>query len=348
MTASHMAASRMTAPKTAPKPAPMTAPKTASRMTETHMMIEAAERSSLDRDFPLNPFAIKHQLAGNPLFTLPRIIELLRALPRDQIESNSGQVEIGQDPNKMPLLDMEPDEIVRRLETASAWMVLKRVETDPAYKKVLEDALLAVARQKGHASVREAGFHDIRGFMFVSSPKSTTPFHIDGEDNIFVQIHGEKFFTIFDNRDGSIASPDAVEHCITQHRNLAYDKAFDAKSVCHRLLPGDGVFVPYLWPHWVRTSDSYSVSLAITWKTRDVIRNNDLLVCNSMLRRVGLPQPAPGRYPLLDRAKSGSLAMARSIVEPLRKLEAIRIVLRRIALGRNANYYLKTGAKPAG
>ena len=51
---------------------------------------------------------------------------------------------------------------------------------------------------------------------------------------------------------------------------------------------------------------------------------------------------------MLDRAKSGSLAMARSIVEPLRKLEAIRIVLRRIALGRNANYYPKTGAKPAG
>ncbi len=100
-------------------------------------MIEAAAHSSLDRDFPLRPFAIRHRLVDHPLFTLPRIIELLRVLPRDQIETNSGQVQIGQDPNKMPLLDMEPDEIIRRLETANAWMVLKRVETDPAYRQTL-------------------------------------------------------------------------------------------------------------------------------------------------------------------------------------------------------------------
>jgi hypothetical protein len=316
-------------------------------MTETTAMIEAAVPASLDRDFPRRPFAIRHQLVGHPLFTLPRIIELLRVLPRDQIETSSGQVQIGQDPDKIQLIELEPEEIVRRLETASAWMVLKRVEIDPAYKRVLDEALLAVAQQKGYATVRDAGFYDIRGFMFVSSPKSTTPFHMDAEDNIFAHIHGEKFFTIFDNRDGSIVSHDAVERSITHHRNLAYDPAFDAKSVCHRLLPGDGLFVPYLWPHWVRTGDSYSVSLAITWKTKAVIRNNDLLVCNSMLRRIGLPQPTPGQYPMLDRMKSGFLGMARSMVEPLRKLEIIRVMLRRIALGRNANYYLKTGSKRA-
>lgn len=308
-------------------------------------MIEAASQSSLDSDFPLRPFAIRHRLADHPLFTLPRIIELLRVLPRDQIETNSGQVQIGQDPNTMPLLDMEPEEIIRRIETANAWMVLKRVETDPAYRQTLAEALLAIARQKGHGSLREAGFYDIRGFMFVSSPKSTTPLHLDAEDNFFVQIHGEKFFTIFDNHDGAIASPEVVERSITRHRNLPYDPAFNAKSTCHRLLPGDGLFVPYLWPHWVRTSDSYSISLAITWKTKAVIRNNDLLVCNAMLRRMALPQPSPGRFPMLDRMKSGLLGMARSIVEPLRKLELIRVVLRRIALGRNANYFLKTGAK---
>ena len=309
-------------------------------------MIEAAHASSLDTDFPMRPFAIRHQLADHYLFKLPRIIELLRQLPRDQIESNSGKVEIGQDPNKMPLLDMEPDEIVRRLETANAWMVLKRVETDPAYKALLDEALLSVARQQGHDSLREAGFSDIRGFMFVSSPKSTTPFHIDGEDNVFVQIHGEKFFTVFDNRDGSIAPYDKVEHSITQHRNLAYDPSFEPKSTCYRLLPGEGVFVPYLWPHYVRTSDSYSISLAITWKTAAVTRNNELLVCNSMLRRIGFPQQPPGRHPMLDSLKSGAIMAARAMVEPLRKAETVRLALRRIALGRNANYYLKTGGKP--
>jgi hypothetical protein len=29
---------------------------------------------------------------------------------------------------------------------------------------------------------------------------------------------------------------------------------------------GDGCFVPYLWPHWVRTGESYSISMAMTWE----------------------------------------------------------------------------------
>lgn len=319
---------------------------TASQNAMSHV-VEAAATSSLDREFPMRPFAIKHQFADNPLFTLASIIDLLKVIPRDHIEASSGKVEIGQDPNKMPLFDMEPDEIVRRLQTANAWMVLKRVEVDSAYKQLLDDALLAVARQKGHSSLKEAGFYDIRGFMFVSSPKSTTPLHVDGEDNMFVQIHGEKFFTIFDNTDGMIAPPETIEKCITQHRNLAYHESYDAKSVCHRLLPGDGVFVPYLWPHWVRTSDSYSISLAITWKTKAVLRNNNLLTVNSMLRRLGYPQPTPGRYPLFDGIKSGALGTTRAIAEPLRKSEAIRVALRKLVLGRNANYYMKTDNKPA-
>ena len=44
-----------------------------------------------------------------------------------------------------------------------------------------------------------AGFKQVEGFLFVSSPNSTTPFHLDSEDNFFVHVHGEKFFTIFDN-----------------------------------------------------------------------------------------------------------------------------------------------------
>ena len=54
-------------------------------------------------------------------------------------------------------------------------MVLKSVEAVPAYRAVIEQTLLSVARANGHASLKDAGFEDIRGFMFVSSPNATTP-----------------------------------------------------------------------------------------------------------------------------------------------------------------------------
>jgi hypothetical protein len=75
------------------------------------------------------------------------------------------------------------------------------------------------------------------------------------------------------------------------------------------------------------------------------MRNNDLLVANSMLRRLGMPQPEPGTFPAFDGVKAGVLAAARGIVEPLRKSDAVRAVLRKIALGRNADYYMKAGPK---
>lgn len=310
-------------------------------------VIEPTDRAAFTSAFPLQPFAIRHHLAGDPLFSLPRIVDLVRELPRDHIEYNSGKVAIGQDPNATPLIDLDPQEVVRRIETAGAWMVLKRVEMLPAYRAVLEQALLSVARANGHASLEDAGFEDIRGFLFVSSPNATTPFHVDAEDNFFVHIHGEKYFTICDNRDGAVVSDEAIEHAISKHRNVSYNADFEARSKCYALQPGEGVFVPYLWPHWVRTGSQYSISLAVTWKTKAVMRKNDIFVVNALLRRMGLPQRAPGRNAVGDDIKLAAFRAMKAMVDPLRKSEAVRALVRKLVLGRDANYFVKTGAKPA-
>ena len=186
------------------------------------------------------------------------------------------------------MVELAPDEIIRRIETCDAWMVLKHVESDPAYRALLEEALMTVARAQGHASLEDAGYSDIQGFIFVSSPHSTTPFHADNEDNFFVQIHGDKFFHVFDNTDRSIASEEMLEDVVVKHRNLTYDPLFDVKATHYHLKPGDGIFVPYQWPHYVQTSDTYSISLAMTWKTEEVRRRNDIFVVNSMLRGLGM------------------------------------------------------------
>ncbi|MGE0062298.1 MAG: cupin-like domain-containing protein [Xanthobacteraceae bacterium] len=305
-------------------------------------LFEPADRVAFAKSFPLQPLAIRHRLADNPLFTLPKIIDLVRELPADSIEYNSGKAAIGQDPGATQLIDLDPAEVVRRIETCGAWMVLKRVEAHPAYRAVIEDVLLSVARENGHASLEDAGFEDLRGFLFVSSPESTTPFHVDPEDNIFVHIHGDKFFTVCDNRDGSVVPDDVIEQALTKHRNVGYSDAFEKKSTCYSLKPGDGLFVPYLWPHWVRTGSQFSISMAVTWKTKAVMRKNDVFVVNSLLRRAGLPQRAPGRNPALDAVKLVLFRSVKAVVNPLRKSLAMRALIRKLVLGKDANYYMKT------
>jgi hypothetical protein len=309
-------------------------------ITEVAPVITAAN-NALKRDFPLKPFAIRHKLAGHPLLTLPRIAQLASELPRDLIEYNSGKVAISQDPDAIPSVDLDPIEVVKSIETAGAWMVLKRVENSPEYRALLEDTLLSVARARGFNSLLDAGFEQVEGFLFVSSPNSTTPFHLDSEDNFFVHIHGEKFFTIFDNNDRSIVSDDEIERSMTKHRNLKYDERFAPRGTEFHLFAGDGCYVPYQWPHWVRTAGSHSISMAITWKTREVRRLNDLHFFNSMLRGVGLPQQPPGRQPIRDALKLAFYRTVTTAIRPLRASLAMRRVLRRMALGKRANYYLK-------
>jgi hypothetical protein len=128
---------------------------------------------------------------------------------------------------------------------------------------------------------------------------------------------------------------------MTRHRNLKYDERLASRGIEFHLFAGDGCFVPYQWPHWVRTADSYSISMAITWKTREVRRRNDLHFFNSMLRGLGLPQQPPDVQPVRDALKLAFYRTVTTAIRPLRTSLKMRRVLRRIALGKRANYYLK-------
>ena len=231
--------------------------------------------------------------------------------------------------------------MIQKIETAGAWMVLKRIEIHPTYKALLDEALMSVATAQGFSSLKQAGFSDVQGFLFVSSPGSTTPFHLDSEDNFFVQVHGDKIFNVYDNQDRSIATEDQIEHCITKHRNLKFEDGYASKEMHNALKPGEGVFVPYLWPHWVRTKDTYSISVAITWKTKAVSRRNDLYVANAMLRDRGHPQKAPGVNPAWDGIKIAAMQIGKGVAAPLRQSERLRRLIRSVVLGKDANYYYK-------
>lgn len=298
-----------------------------------------ADPADLKTRYPLRHFRIAHDLASHPLLQLPRLIELTSELDRDRIEYNSGKVAVNQKAEETPLVDLAPDEVVRQIETAGAWMVLKRVETVPAYRALLEEALLSIGRQLGFNSFAEMKLRDIEGYVFVSSANSTTPFHCDNEDNFFVQIHGPKFFHLFDNEDRSLVSEEMLESAPSKHRNLPYEEAFESRATVYTLGPGDGVYVPYQVPHWVRTGDGHSISMAITWRSEDVVRRNKLGFMNAWLREKGFAQSAPGARPALDGLKVAAYTAARAAIEPLRRSEAMRRLLRRVVFGEKANYY---------
>lgn len=287
---------------------------------------------------PEKPFRVTHDLGSHPLFQLSKLVELAGSMDRDRIEYNSGDLTPGQKAEETPGIDLSPKETVRQIETCHAWMVIKNVEHEPAYREVLEKCLYGMADDLG---LPHSYFGDIQGFIFVSSANSTTPLHIDAEDNFLIQMRGEKFVHIFDDPDHEIVPPQAFELDPGKYRNLEYDEAYEKRGEVFTLNGGDGVRIPYFWPHWVRTGGEYTISMAVTWKTPAILRNNKVLWVNAMLRRFGMPQDLPGKLPALDTAKVFAYNAARGVLDPLRKSEGMRRLLRRALFGEKANYYYR-------
>jgi hypothetical protein len=309
------------------------------------MSIISLDPAVANTKFLKEAFTLKHHLVGNPLFTLHRLVELAKTMPRDRIEYNSGKVAVGVKPEDVPRIDKSAEDVIKSIETANAWMVIKRVETDPEYRAVLEQFVREANLAAGYSA---EDFSDVEGFIFVSSAKATTPFHIDAEENILIQLHGDKFVRTFDNSDRSLISEEAMEITPSKHRNQNYEDWFETKATMHQLKPGDALHMPYMIPHWVSTGNSYSISMAMTWKTPEVKRLNKIRLMNGTLRHFGLPQRPPGASPAMDAAKVWVHDSMRAIIDPIRKFEGARKALRALIYGKNANYYLDKAANKAG
>ena len=132
----------------------------------------ALPKQEMVQRFPERPFAIGHDLADHPLFTLPRLVALANAMDRDRIEYNSGDLAPNQAAFDAPKIDLSVEETIRQIEHCHAWMVIKNVEHDPEYRAFLEAVLGEVSSAAGDSALVQ----DIQGFIFVSSANSTPPF----------------------------------------------------------------------------------------------------------------------------------------------------------------------------
>ena len=252
-------------------------------------------------NFNRRPFLITHQLCGHPLFSLDRLMELARTLPPDHVEYNAGQLPISLDGSLTPRNGLSPEETLRRIEDCQSWMVLKYVDNDPLYRDLLNRCLAEV---QVHSEAICPGLCQPQAFIFLTSPGSITPYHMDPEHNFLLQIRGGKTIHLFDGHDRDIVSDEELEQFyLGVHRNMVFREAYRAKSTVHELGAGQGLHFPVTFPHYVQNGPAVSISFSITFRTPDLERRSLLYQGNAGLRRKGW-RPAPvGKYPWRDRFK---------------------------------------------
>lgn len=273
-------------------------------MTMHQPMTASAFADAALRDFaaayPDAPARLTHALAGHPLLTREALGRLAERMPATSVEYNRGDLPLGLRPEDTPANGLSLGETIATIADNGSWAVLKNVERDPDYAALLDLALAPleeiVRAATGPMLHREA-------FAFITSPGSVTPFHIDPEHNILLQIEGEKTMTVFPARDTALVPPEKSESFARGgHRNLEWRDAFAAQGQAVLLQPGDAIHVPVKAPHFVHNGGQVSVSFSITWRSERSVAEGELHSLNGMLRRAGLPRlpvsPRPERQML--------------------------------------------------
>ena len=233
------------------------------------------------------PFRLMHDLQSHPLFTVDALLRVVREAGKrpGDVYLDAGDVSITDKWGGVPVPDVPVDEVVRRIEHAGAWIVMKHVEADPAYAAVLNEWATLMRDIAGD------GAHLLQSpemLVFITSPNRITPFHFDAEVNVLVQIHGRKSLWVCSNEDRSIVSEQDIEHyygvTITAGRHTP--KA-DASASRYDLSPGEAIHIPTHSPHWVRNSSDVSVSLSLNFELPRSA-GPDIYLANHYLRRLGI------------------------------------------------------------
>jgi len=262
----------------------------------------------LDRDvfrekFNRRQFVFRHSLSDEPLFQLPRLIELARstaATRADDLYYDAGVQDIGQRWGTAPAA-FPVDQTIDRIENAGAWIVLKRADTDPSYAAVLDRCMLDILEISGRELERKMRRKEV--IVFITSPNRLTTYHIDSENNFLLQLSGKKEINLFRPEDREVTTEQEIERFYSIDTNAAtYKPELQDRAEVLMMEPGTGVHIPVNAPHWLKNGDNISISVSINYHGYDSERAA-IYRTNHWLRRLGLNPKPPFRSSVVDQLK---------------------------------------------
>lgn len=268
------------------------------------------------------PFKCRHSLLEHPALSLENVAQVVQRLPPEQVFFSSGKLQKSTDfdrAHKEHATGRSLKDTVENMLTSDSYIMLRSPEQDPSFAE-----LFGALKADVEALMREQGLgaqaHDPMLYMFIASPRSLTPFHIDRYSTFLLQFRGRKDVYVYPAHDPRVLQAKDVEAFVVRSGvKTPYDERVDQFATRFEFGPGETLHIPFLAPHYVRNgADDVSISLSIIFNTDVTKRWLDAITMNYMLRkalgRFGYAPSPVGTRPRVDAMK-GALS---------RRIQALR------------------------
>ena len=270
--------------------------------------MESPKEPAITVDRPFDPWrvqAVRHSLSSHPLLQMDSLRELGKRLEaRGRIRTHSDQAKPDTPFNSAP--ETHPSgkrgtEALADVTKAGAWTSLLNVQSDEIYRTLVDEVLDSL---EPTVDAVDPGMSYRGGWIFVTSPRAITPFHMDMEHNFIVQILGKKRLYVWDPMDRSVVTERGRERFLSfQSRDLVrFHEDFRKKAQVFELEPGMGGYMPSTAPHLVENGDGPSVTMSFTYYTDSTRKRSLLYRGNTHLRRLGFDPLPVGSNPRRDSA----------------------------------------------
>jgi hypothetical protein len=279
--------------------------------------------NKLDRE----AFKFQHKLMGHPALSLENLARVIPALPKQQVMYSKGLLDTHADFEttfrKRPR-DQTIEETIENIRNKDSYIMVSSPEVDssfaPVYAQLLNDVNKLINK-------RGVGTHALEPklYLFIASPSSITPFHLDRYSTFLMQFRGSKEVSVFPQWDEKVVSAASRESYVAYaNTHLPWGEEKNRHASKFSFKPGDALHIPFVAGHHVKNgAEDISISMSIIFNTAQTAAWRKALVFNhasrKILSRIGMEPPSVGSSALLDHSRARLLPIAQRAMKLIRQ-----------------------------
>lgn len=269
---------------------------------------DGVDASLVDR----GPFVCGHKLMGHPALSLESLCRVLPRLPPGQVMYATRRLATGDNFEKtfrQRPLDRSVAETIETIRESDSYIMVNSPQVDEGFAELYQDLIHDVESLMWERGVGDKAISP-KLYLFIASPNSVTPFHIDRYSTFLMQFRGSKWVTVSDPWDERVVtSPDRENYVSYVSTQLPWTPEKDGISSRYWFEPGQALHIPFVAGHHVHNGpDDVSISMSIIFNTPQTVDWRDALNFNQrarkVLRRVGMGPGPVGVDPDRDAMKA--------------------------------------------